>query len=164
MASCLIRSACSRDSEIICWAFADASSTILRACASVSTIFLTASIPDKLRGFSEKSYRSFRRNREWAYKTVGSNSPINTVKIEGCELMLRLDGCGWEACFIKLIRTTVVSLFLPGAKLGRGWLVHRRPIGYGDGLMTLLVATRSYHPLNGRLRWGQLLPPTPITG
>src|SRR6266571_7589930 len=146
MASCLICSACSRVSEIICWAFADASSTILRACASVSTISLTASIPDKVRGFSEKSYCSFRRNREWAYKTVGSNSPINTVNIEGCELILRLDGYCWETCFIKLIRTTVGSLFLPGAKLGRGWLVHRRPIGQGDGLQTRLVATRSKHP------------------
>src|SRR2546427_5906724 len=95
MASCLICSACSRVSEIICWAFVAASSTILRACASVSTIFLTASIPDKLRGFSEKSYCSFRRNREWAYKTVGSNSPINTVDYEGCELILRLDGYRW---------------------------------------------------------------------
>src|SRR5256885_7100273 len=90
MASCLIRSACSRVSELTCWALADASSTILCACASVSTIFLTASIPDKLRGSPEKSYCSFRRNREWAYKTVGSNSPINTVNIEGRELILRL--------------------------------------------------------------------------
>src|SRR5438445_13788812 len=129
MASCLIRSACSRVSEIICWAFADASSTIRRACVSVSTIFLTASIPDKLRGFSEKSYCSFRRNWEWAYKTVGSNYPMNTVDHEGCELILRVDCYCWEACFIKLIRTTVWSLFLPGAKLGRGWLVNRRPIG-----------------------------------
>src|SRR3989442_15612419 len=123
MASCLIRSACSRVSEIICWALVEASSTILRACASVSTIFLTASIPDKLRGFSEKSYCSFRRTREWAYKTVGSNSPINMVDREGCELILRLDGCGWEACFIKLIRMAAGSLFLPGAEPGRGWHV-----------------------------------------
>src|SRR2546425_3671091 len=129
MASCLIRSACSRVSEIICWALVEASSTILCACASVSTIFLTASIPDKLRGFSEKSYCSFRRNREWAYKTVGSNSPINMVEYEGCELISRLDGYCWETCFIKLIRTTIGSLFLPGAELGRGWLVHRGPIG-----------------------------------
>src|SRR2546429_4366208 len=90
MASCLIRSACSRDSEIICWAFADASSTILRACASVSTIFLTASIPDKLRGFSREILLFVSEKPEWAYKTVGSNSPINTVNIEGCELTLRL--------------------------------------------------------------------------
>src|SRR5437899_4623906 len=143
MASCLIRSACSRVSEIICWALADVSSTILRAYASVSMMFLTASIPDKLRGFSEKSYCSFRRNREWAYKTVGSNSPINMVDCEECELILRLDCYCWVTCFIKLIRTTVGSLFLPGAESGRGWLVHRRPIGEGDGLQTRLVATRS---------------------
>src|SRR5256885_12577839 len=129
MASCLIRSACSRVSELTCWALADASSTILCACASVSTIFLTASIPDKLRGSPEKSYCSFRRNREWAYKTVGSNYLINMRRSRRIRVDLAGDCYCLETCFIKLIRTTVGSLFLPGAELGRGWLVHRRPIG-----------------------------------
>jgi hypothetical protein len=34
---------------------------------------------------------------------------------------------------------------LPGAIRGRGWHVHRGPIGSGDGLQTRLVATRSKH-------------------
>jgi hypothetical protein len=35
----------------------------------------------------------------------------------------------------------------PGAIRGRGWLVHRGPIGSGDGLQTRLVATRSKHAI-----------------
>jgi len=46
-------------------------------------------------------------------------------------------------------------------KRGRGWLVHRRPIGSGDGLQKHLVATRSKHPRNGWLKWVRLPPPAP---
>src|SRR5437879_2319162 len=48
-------------------------------------------------------------------------------------------------------------------KRGRGWLVHRRPIGSGDGLQKHLVATRSKHPRNGWLKWVRLPPPAPIS-
>src|SRR2546427_2356652 len=46
-------------------------------------------------------------------------------------------------------------------KRGRGWLVHRRPIGSGDGLQKHLVATRSKHPGDGWLKWVRLPPPAP---
>src|SRR2546425_4479230 len=45
-----------------------------------------------------------------------------------------------------------------GAGVG---IVHRRPIGSGDGLQTNLVATRSKHPWNGWLKWVRLPPPAP---
>ncbi len=45
----------------------------------------------------------------------------------------------------KLIHVPSGSWVLPGAFRGRGWLVHRGPIGSGGGLQTRLVATRSKH-------------------
>src|SRR6266566_5234220 len=62
--------------------------------------------------------------------------------------------------FIKLIRFAAGSSSSPGAIRGRGWLVHRGPIGSGDGLQTRLVATRSKHP-HWWLTWVRLPPPAP---
>src|SRR3989442_12212121 len=47
-----------------------------------------------------------------------------------------------------------------GNEAGVG-IVHRRPIGSGDGLQKHLVATRSKHPRNGWLKWVRLPPPAP---
>src|SRR2546427_4404762 len=47
-----------------------------------------------------------------------------------------------------------------GNEAGVG-IVHRRPIGSGDGLQKHLVATRSKHPGDGWLKWVRLPPPAP---
>jgi len=69
-----------------------------------------------------------------------------------------------ETCTVDFQQAYTVltgSVKIAGGKRGRGWLVHRRPIGSGDGLQKHLVATRSKHPRNGWLKWVRLPPPAP---